>query len=316
MRNKWLYRLVLGLCLLGIGIQIYPILRENRAKEEQERQIQSFVKSREAGPVLEEGTWKPEGGEPGGAGPEPGEGDALYTQMKEYNERICRENQSGLKDVFSYEQNPFDLSALELEEDMIGYLEIETLDLILPLYIGASKENMRKGAVVLAETSMPIGGKDTNCAIAAHRGGANGDQSFKNIEQLKAGDEIRITNAWETLTYVAAEQVVIEPNDVEAIKIIPGQDMITLFTCHPYGFNSHRYVVYAKRKEAGQEEEAKPGTEEEGAKEPVFPESLAYEPSGEKIEQERKINAVALGCSVLITVVIIGVGIKDRFGRK
>lgn len=316
MGNKWLYRLVLCLCLLGIGIQIYPILRENRAKEEQERQIQSFVKSREAGPVFGEETWKPEEGEPGGAGLESGEGDALYAQMEDYNERICRENQSGLKDVFSYEQNPFDLSALELEEDMIGYLEIETLDLILPLYIGASKENMRKGAVVLSETSMPIGGKDTNCAIAAHRGGANGDQSFKNIEQLETGDEIRITNAWETLTYVVAKQIVIEPNDVEAIKIIPDQDMITLFTCHPYGFNSHRYVVYAKRKEEGQEEETRPGTEASQEEDPALPESLAYEPSGEKIEQERKINTVALGCSVMITLAIIGVGIKDRFGRK
>ena len=93
---------------------------------------------------------------------------------------------------------------------------------------------MNKGVAIMSQTSMPIGGENTNCVIAGHRGGYHGEQLFKNIENLAIGDEIRITNPWETLTYFVIKKIVIEPNEIEAVKILPNQDMITLFTCHPY----------------------------------------------------------------------------------
>ena len=35
----------------------------------------------------------------------------------------------------------------------------------------------------MSQTSMPIGGENTNCVIAGHRGGYHGEQLFKNIEE-------------------------------------------------------------------------------------------------------------------------------------
>lgn len=171
----------------------------------------------------------------------------LYDQMQAYNEQIALNQQSGLKDAWSFEHHDFDFSELNTDEDMIGYITIEKMKMELPLYIGATVDNMNKGAVVLGQTSMPIGGKNTNCVIAAHRQ-TYASPMFRDIELLEAGDVIVIHNPWQQLEYEVVKAIAIEPDDIEAIKILEGQDMITLMTCHPYPESYQRYVVYAQRK--------------------------------------------------------------------
>ena len=39
----------------------------------------------------------------------------------------------------------------------------------------------------------------------------------------------------------------IEPNDTSKLKIVPGEDRVTLMTCAPYGVNTHRLLVSAVR---------------------------------------------------------------------
>ena len=70
---------------------------------------------------------------------------------------------------------------------------------------------------------------------------------FRDIEDLKPGDEVRVTNPWGTLTYRVRETKVIAPNDIRQILIRKGEDMVTLITCHPYGSSEKRYVVYCDR---------------------------------------------------------------------
>ena len=74
------------------------------------------------------------------------------------------------------------------------------MDVKLPLYLGATLENMRKGAAIMGETSLPLGTKNSNCVIAAHRG-YEGIPYFREIERLKVGDRVIIKNPWEKLTY-------------------------------------------------------------------------------------------------------------------
>lgn len=226
--------------------------------------------------------------------------DSLYEEMKTYNETIYEQKQSELKDAFSYSQNPFMFD--ETEDDCIGYLQIDKLQLEVPLYMGASYENLDKGVAVLSQTSAPIGGENTNCVIAGHRGGANGDQKFKYIEKLENGDEIKITNPWETLTYVVTDKIVIEPNDIDAVKIVPEQDMITLFSCHPYLIDTHRYVVYAQRKEQQQTID--------------YPQGIQYESSTDEIEKEEMIQHLTLIISILLTCILIVLNIKEKHTTK
>lgn len=116
----------------------------------------------------------------------------------------------------------------------------------LPILLGANDENLEKGAAHLTETSYPIGGQNTNCVLAAHRG-YNRAAMFRDIEKLEIGDEIHILNFRETLTYRVAELRVISPTDVEELLIQEGRDLVTLVTCHPYRYNYQRYVVYCER---------------------------------------------------------------------
>ena len=114
-------------------------------------------------------------------------------------------------------------------------------------YLGASDAHLAAGATVLGSTSAPIGGDSTNCVIAGHRGWRGADY-FRHIDKLAVGDEVRITNLWETLTYTVADIQIIQPHEVDKIKIQQGRDLLTLLTCHPYASGGRqRYVVYCER---------------------------------------------------------------------
>lgn len=174
----------------------------------------------------------------------------LYEAMEAYNKRIYESGQTGLCDAWAYQVASFDLQAFGVEDGAIGVISIPAMDVELPIYLGASTDNMAKGAVHLSQTSLPIGGADTNCVIAAHRGWY-GAPYFRYIDLLKIGDEVFVRNLWETLTYKVTDIRIINPDDVDQILIQPGKDMLTLLTCHPYASGGrYRYVVYCEREEA------------------------------------------------------------------
>ncbi len=171
----------------------------------------------------------------------------LYQEMEDYNKRLATEGQN-IEDAWSYEQPPLTLTHMPNHDYTIGYINIPDMKIRLPLFLGASMDNLSKGAAVMSETSMPIGGADTNCVIAGHRGW-QGSAFFQRIEDLKIGSDIYITNPWETLIYRVTSTKVVDPNDSNAILLQPGKDMVTLLTCHPYvlGGGPYRYIVYCER---------------------------------------------------------------------
>ena len=122
------------------------------------------------------------------------------------------------------------------------------MDIEVPIYLGATQENMKKGATHLSETSIPIGGINTNSVISAHRG-MKTHPMFRDIEMLEIGDEVKITNMWDELIYKVIETKVITPDQVSEVLIQEGRDLITLITCHPYTQNYQRYVVYCERQD-------------------------------------------------------------------
>ncbi len=172
--------------------------------------------------------------------------DRLYQELKAYNEQIWQDKQSELKDAFSYEDSCFELTEYGLHENVIGTLWIPRMEVELPLYLGATRDNMKKGAAILGQTSMPLGGNNTNTVIAAHRGGGS-TPMFRNIQLLQIGDKIQVTTPFDTLIYRVSEIQIILPNEIDKILIEPEEDLVTLITCHPYTKNTHRYLVKAIR---------------------------------------------------------------------
>ena len=173
----------------------------------------------------------------------------LYRSIQTYNEWLVKINQGNLTNSVSMAIVPFTMTDYGLPDEVFGVLRIPAMDLEMPIYLGANDENMAAGAAVLTQTSIPIGGENTNAGIAGHRGW-NGYPYFLDIENLQVGDLVYIKNIWEELTYKVTAIRIVYPDDIDAILIQPGRDMVTLLTCHPPNTGGrYRYLVYCERVE-------------------------------------------------------------------
>ena len=174
----------------------------------------------------------------------------LWADMVRYNETIYTQGQTGLSCEYDYQKPSFRLSDYGIGDEVFGVISIPVMELEMPIFLGATEQHMADGAAHLSQTSLPIGGENTNCVIAGHRG-YNGASYFRYIDKLKVGDLVSVTNLWETLTYRVCEIRIIDPHDVTEILIQPGRDLLTLLTCHPYASGGRqRYVVYCERVES------------------------------------------------------------------
>ena len=224
MRKTYLLLAAL-LAVAGICVMLWPAFTGHRLQADTDAAVQSFLEER-----------KPEQQYP-----------ELLADLQAYNQRIYAEKQSGLVDLEACEESAADLIAYGIEDEIIGVLEIPAMELTLPIYLGASDGHLAAGAAVLGNTSAPIGGDNSNCVIAGHRGWRGADY-FRHIDRLQAGDTVTLTNLWETLTYTVADIQIIQPHDVDKIKIQQDRDLLTLLTCHPYASGGRqRYVVYCER---------------------------------------------------------------------
>lgn len=225
------------LLLAGLFVFLSPDLYGLYCHVKEQTVIRDFQEQSLAAGGDDEGSQSSEGGIQT-------ERDTLREQIRAYNQEIFTNNQEQLCDVWSYEQNPF---SVELADDLFGYIEIPAMDVTLPLYVGATTANLARGTAILGQSSLPVGDNDTNSVIVGHRG-YRGAPYFRDIEKLKTGDEVRVAGPFDTLVYTVEETAVISPSDIEAILIRPGEEMITLLTCHPYmGHGKYRYVVYCSR---------------------------------------------------------------------
>ena len=171
----------------------------------------------------------------------------LWGKMVSYNETIWQEKQEGLCDPWTYQQPSFVLGDYGTQTEIFGVIVIPKLELELPLYLGATDQHLAEGAAHLSQTSIPIGGSNTNCVIAGHRGWKGADY-FRYITELSPGDEVIVVNLWETLTYTVTSTQIVAPNDINSIHIQADRDMLTLLTCHPYASGGQqRYLVYCDR---------------------------------------------------------------------
>ena len=239
----WLLFMMILLFLLGAAIFFYPYINGMVVNSTLKWEAQQFV-DRITNPIEVVDETMEE--EPISTPPEQPYA-SLREAMEVYNRIIWEEKQEGLCDPWSYQQPSFVLEEYGLADEVFGVISIPSLELELPLYLGASKEHLSDGAAVLSQTSIPIGGNNTNCVIAGHRGWY-GASYFRHIDQLQVGDEVIITNLWESLRYVVVETTTIQPNDVEAIHIQKNRELLTLLTCHPPASGGkERMLVFCER---------------------------------------------------------------------
>ncbi len=73
--------------------------------------------------------------------------------------------------------------------------------------------------------------------LSGHRGLPSA-KLFTNLDKLAVGDTFLLRVLDEVLTYEVDQILIVEPEQVDALGIVPGEDYCTLVTCTPYGINT------------------------------------------------------------------------------
>jgi len=174
-----------------------------------------------------------------------------------YNEDLAN-GKFGIKDVEipNYEEIGVEYGRLLASKDKgaIGVIRIPRIDVKLPVYHGTTSEVLEKGSGHLEGSSLPIGGENTHACLTAHRGLPT-KRMFTDIDMLEEGDIFYIEGLVGTLAYQIYDIETVLPSQVDRLAIKQGEDLATLITCTPYGINTHRIFVHARRIEYEEVEE-------------------------------------------------------------
>jgi sortase A len=134
---------------------------------------------------------------------------------------------------------------LDVGETM-GYLEIPKINVNLPIYHGTSDQVLQKGVGHIENTSLPIGGTSAHAVLTGHRG-LPSSVLFRYLNELVVGDIFYIHVLDEVHAYKVRETIIVVPTDIDRIKIVNGEDLVTLITCDPYMLNYNRLLVQGER---------------------------------------------------------------------
>lgn len=231
--KKHLSTIALILALLaGVSLLLYPTVSNYWNTRHASRAVADYAQNVQA---LDRGTY-----------------DELLTAAEAYNRSLLtRENVFFLSEA---QQTQYD-SLLDISgTGIMGYIEIPSINVSLPIYHGTSDSVLQIAVGHLDWTSLPVGGESTHCVLSGHRGLPSA-KLFTNLDQIVEGDTFVIRVLDEVLTYEVDRILIVEPDDVTALLIEPGRDLCTLVTCTPYGVNSHRLLVRGHRVETTQAEE-------------------------------------------------------------
>lgn len=176
--------------------------------------------------------------------------EELWDAARDYNQSLLhRPNDFILSD----EQQEIYKSLLDIGGNgIMGYIEIPTIDVMLPIYHGTKESVLQIAVGHLDWTSLPVGGAGSHCVLSGHRGLPSA-RLFTDLDKLKVGDVFMLHVLNEILTYEIDQILIVEPQDTDPLLIEPGKDLCTLITCTPYGINSHRMLVRGHRIESQEE---------------------------------------------------------------
>lgn len=132
------------------------------------------------------------------------------------------------------------------ENGVVCYVEVPEVGIYLPCYYGATDENLAKGAALLENTSLPVGGSSTHSVISGHTGLPTAEM-FTDLDRITEGSVFYIHVLDDILAYKVEIISVVTPDKVGLLQIVKDKDYCTLLTCTPYGINDKRLLVRGER---------------------------------------------------------------------
>ena len=174
--------------------------------------------------------------------------EALWQQAKQYNAKhkvnhIVDAFREGKEEEWS---RSYDTILDPNGDGLMGSIEIPKIGVKLAIYHGLSKEVLEKGCGHVEGSSLPIGGKGTHAALAAHRGLPSA-KLCTDLDQMEEGDIFILNILGKKLAYEVDQIKIVLPEEVQELDVVEGKDYVTLVTCTPYGVNTHRLLVRGKR---------------------------------------------------------------------
>lgn len=129
---------------------------------------------------------------------------------------------------------------------IMGYISIPNIRVELPIYHGTSEGVLQIASGHIQGSSLPVGGASTHAVISGHRGLPSA-RLFTDLDQIVEGDTFTVNILNEVLTYEVEQILIVLPTEIDKLAIFPGEDIVTLMTCTPYGVNTHRLLIRAHR---------------------------------------------------------------------
>ena len=165
-------------------------------------------------------------------------------------------------DALAQKTMNFTLSDEELKEynsildptgtGVIGTIEIENIGVNLPIYHGTEESVLQVGIGHLEGTSFPTGTVSTHTVLSGHRGLPSA-KLFTDLDQMIEGDTFLLHILDKTFAYQVDQINIVLPEETQDLAIQPDKEYVTLVTCTPYGVNTHRLLVRAKRVDYNEE---------------------------------------------------------------
>lgn len=167
--------------------------------------------------------------------------------------RLAEQYNNALAPVSAYEQESLSEASQNYDtllnmggNGIMGYVEIPSIQINLPIYHGTDSETLERGIGHLLGSSLPIGGASTHSVLSGHSGLA-GQKMFTDLLQVKEGDVFYLHALGETLAYQVVSLNTVLPYDTSLLGITPDADLCTLITCTPLAVNTHRLLVTGER---------------------------------------------------------------------
>lgn len=170
--------------------------------------------------------------------------DLMWKQAEEYNRRIAKKPDASM--LTDAELAEYETLLNVGGTGVMGYVEIKSLDVFLPIYHGTSDTVLQIAAGHVDWTSLPVGGESTHSVISGHRGLPSA-KLFTDLDELREGDVFILNVLGKTMTYEVDQIAVVLPHEMDQLTVVDGMDYCTLMTCTPYGINTHRLLVRGHR---------------------------------------------------------------------
>lgn len=119
-------------------------------------------------------------------------------------------------------------------------IKIPAININAPIVQGDGWEQLKKG--VGQHLGSPNPGELGNIVLSAHNDVFG--ELFRDLDQLKPGDEVILYTQQRTYTYVVRQSQVVEPTAVE-VMAATREAVVNLISCYPYLVDNKRIVVTA-----------------------------------------------------------------------